>query len=62
MSDAIDIAAIAEQRDLAVAQRDAALAQLRAIVAIVDRVGGYMRHDDQVELRTAKALLVEVGR
>jgi hypothetical protein len=35
---------------------------LRALVAYVDRVGGFMKPEDQAMLQRARALLVECGR
>ncbi len=46
-----------EDLEIAFAERDAALASLRALVAIIARAGGQMEHEHQQAYRDAKALL-----
>lgn len=45
--------------EVTLAQRDAMADALRAMVAIVTEVGGYMTHERQGQLRHARALLAE---
>jgi hypothetical protein len=43
------------------AERDRALSVLALLVAFVDGVGGFMRHEDQAVMQEARALLAEHG-
>lgn len=61
MASEVDIAKVSEQLEIARAVAHAALEQLAALVAILERHGGYMTHDHQAELRHAKAMLVAAG-
>lgn len=61
MASEIDIARVSEQLELARATAHAALVQLAALVAILDKHGGYMTHEHQAELRHARAMLVAAG-
>lgn len=44
------------------ARTEAALDSLQSLVRFVKRVGGFMEHSDQLQLREAEALLVDAGR
>lgn len=48
--------------ELAVAERDAAIAMSQALVKIIDREGGFIWPQDQATVREAKALLASSGR
>jgi hypothetical protein len=49
----------AEEFQIALAQRDAMADALKELVAIVDRIGGYMEYEKQADIRNARALLAE---
>lgn len=51
-----------EARELADAELDASLDELRAVVIVLRRTGGYMAPGDQVALGAAKARLAAHGR
>ncbi len=57
VEDRHEIAKLAETIELVTAERDAAFASLRALVAVLARVGGYMTPEHQQAYRDAKALL-----
>jgi hypothetical protein len=48
--------------EIALAQRDASLDYLILVVRHLQRVGGFMKAEDQAMLRGARALLAEMGR
>lgn len=48
--------------EVALAQRDAALKSLRLLVRQLERVQGYSTHEQQSELREARAVLAEAGQ
>jgi hypothetical protein len=43
------------------AERDRAMSVLAVLVALVEGVGGFMRHEDQIVMQEARALLAEHG-
>ena len=51
-----------EARETAEAELDATLTELRALVLVLRRTGGYMPSADQVALRSAMARLAAHGR
>lgn len=48
---------ISEREQLAIAERDRALAMVRSLVAILAHAGGFMRPEQQQTYRDAKALV-----
>ncbi len=52
-----ELARRAETIDVIAAERDAALASVKALVAVIAKVGGYMSPEHQQAYRDAKALI-----
>lgn len=50
-----------ERADVAVARGARALGSLRSLVRQLERIGGYTTHEQQAELREARALIAEDG-
>lgn len=59
--DAVAQVALLAHRDELQARHDRALACLRALLRQLERVQGYSSHDEQQQLRDARALLAEAG-
>lgn len=51
-----------ERIEILTAERDRAVESLKKLVRQLERIRGYASHEDQTDLRDARALLVEVGK
>lgn len=56
-----ELVAADERAATAQARADRAIASLRALVRQLERIGGYATHEDQAEVREARAVIAEVG-
>jgi hypothetical protein len=57
--DAVDQVALLAHRDELQARHDRALDCLKALLRQLERIQGYSTHDEQQQLRDARALLAE---
>lgn len=46
--------------EFALAHLESALSALASLIAVIRSTGGYLRHDHQVDLRHAEALIAEM--
>jgi hypothetical protein len=51
----------AAELDAVIAERDRAITIVAGLERIITATGGYMRHEDQLVLWAARAMLAEVG-
>lgn len=56
-----ELAQVQRRLELALAQRDGLKLAVAGLLRALTRDGGFMRHEDQVVLRAAKAMLAECG-
>lgn len=62
MSQEPTVEAIAADREIQQAELSSTLDSLAAMVRVLRRIGGYLEHVDQLELRAAEAKLARHGR